>query len=119
VAISKEKADTVRNEDALLHRETLFVIAARDAENIALEFFANGLSWDFLRQFLVIEHATGKLKSDRETCKEHRTHYFLSSSISMVFCCPVAGSIGDGSHGHCKDDAGCEDALAILNFILE
>jgi hypothetical protein len=66
VTISKEEADTVRDQDALLHGKTLFVIAARDAEDIALEFFANGLSGDFLRQFLVIEHATGKLESDGE-----------------------------------------------------
>jgi hypothetical protein len=67
VTISKEEADTVRDEDTLLHRETLFVITTRDAEDIALELVANGLSGDFLRQFLVIKHATRRLRLEGET----------------------------------------------------
>jgi hypothetical protein len=66
VTIGKEEADTMRDEDTLLHRETLFVITARDAKDIALELVANGLSRDFLRQFLVIKHATRKQRSDGE-----------------------------------------------------
>jgi hypothetical protein len=37
----------------------------------------------------------------------------------MVFCCPVAGSIGDGDQWDDKDNERCEDVLAMLNFILE
>jgi len=48
VAIDKEEADTVGNEDALLHGKTLLVVATGDAEDIAFELVSNGLSRDFL-----------------------------------------------------------------------
>ena len=57
----------MRDEDTLLHRETLFVITTRDAEDIALELVANGLPGDFLRQFLVIKYATRRLRLEGET----------------------------------------------------
>lgn len=48
VAIRKEEADTVGNEDTLLHGETLLVVSTRDTEDIALEFVADSLSRYFL-----------------------------------------------------------------------
>ena len=57
----------MRDEDALLHRETLFVITTGYAEDIALELVANGLPGDFLRQFLVIKYATRRLRLEGET----------------------------------------------------
>jgi len=48
VAIGKKEADTVRNEYTLLHRKALFVIATRNAEDIALKLFANGVPGNFL-----------------------------------------------------------------------
>ena len=48
VAIRKEKTDTVGNEDTLLHGEALLVVAARNTEDIALEFVADSLSRYFL-----------------------------------------------------------------------
>jgi hypothetical protein len=49
VAIGKEEADTVGDENALFHRKPLLIIAAGDAEDISLELVTNSLSWNFLR----------------------------------------------------------------------
>lgn len=59
MAIGKEKADAVWNKDTLLHRETLFVVATCNAEDVALPFVTNRVSWDFLRDFLVVEDTAG------------------------------------------------------------
>ena len=45
-------------------------------------------------------------------------HYFLSSSMSTVFCCPVAGSVEDDVRGD-EDDEKYEDVLAMLSFMAE
>ena len=57
VAVREEEADTVGEEDALLHGEALLVVAASDAEDVALEFVAEGVARDFLGHFLVVEDA--------------------------------------------------------------
>lgn len=43
VAVGEEEADTGRGDDTLLHGETLLVVAARDADDIALPLIAKGL----------------------------------------------------------------------------
>ena len=43
--------------DALLHGETLLVVPARDAENVAFEFWADGVAGDFLAHAAVHEDA--------------------------------------------------------------
>jgi hypothetical protein len=48
MTIGKEEADTVWDKNTLLHRETLFVVTASNAEDVALPFVANGIGWDFL-----------------------------------------------------------------------
>ena len=58
VAVRKQELDTVGQEDTLLHRETLLVISAGDAEHIALPFVAEGVGRDLLRDFLVVDEAT-------------------------------------------------------------
>ena len=45
----------MRKEDTLFHGETSFVVPASDAEDIAGEFIAKGVSLDLLGDFLVIE----------------------------------------------------------------
>jgi len=45
-------------EDALLHRESLLVIAASDAEDISFPFVTKRVCWNFLRNLLVVEDAT-------------------------------------------------------------
>lgn len=42
----EEQAHTLRGKDTLHHREALQVVAARDAELVALEVLAEGLSID-------------------------------------------------------------------------
>ena len=44
-------------EDALLHWETLFVVAACDSEDVSFPFVAEGVAGDFLRDFFVEEYA--------------------------------------------------------------
>lgn len=48
VAVGQEESDTGRVHDTLLHRETLLVVAAGDAEDVALPLVAEGLSGDLL-----------------------------------------------------------------------
>ena len=67
MAIVKEEADTMGNENTLFHRKTLLVIAAGDTEDITLELVTNSISRDLLRQFLVVEYATGTSMSDVHT----------------------------------------------------
>jgi hypothetical protein len=44
VALGKEEADTGRVHDTLLHRETLLVVSTGDAEDVALELIADGVT---------------------------------------------------------------------------
>lgn len=44
MTIGKEKADTSRVHDSLLHRETLLVVAAGDSKDVALEFITNAVA---------------------------------------------------------------------------
>ena len=55
VALSKEETDTRRVHDTLLHGETLLVISAGDAEDIALPLVTKGVGGDLLRDLLVVE----------------------------------------------------------------
>ena len=48
VAIGEEESHTVREKDALLHWETLFVVSTCDAEDVAIEFFADRVAGHFL-----------------------------------------------------------------------
>lgn len=43
--------------DTLLHRESLLVVASSDTENIAFEFWADGISRDFLAHAAVHKDA--------------------------------------------------------------
>ena len=56
VPVGEEEADARGEEDALFHWETLFVVPACDAENVAFPFVAEGVALDFLRDFLVVEY---------------------------------------------------------------
>jgi hypothetical protein len=44
VAVGKEKSNTSGMHDALLHGETLLVVAAGDLEDVALEFVTNAVA---------------------------------------------------------------------------
>ena len=58
MTLGQQETNTVREQDTLLHGETLLVVASSDAEDIALELIAKGVTRDFGRDTLVIEDAT-------------------------------------------------------------
>jgi hypothetical protein len=55
VAFGEEEFDSVGEEDALLHWETLLVVSACDAGDVTLPFVAKGIERDFLRESLIVE----------------------------------------------------------------
>lgn len=55
VTVGEEEADTVGEENTLLHRETLFVVATSDTENIAFPLITERISCDLLSNSLVVE----------------------------------------------------------------
>jgi len=57
VAVGEEEFDTVREEDTLLHGETLLVVTTGDTENVAFEFVAEAVGGDLLGDLLVVEDA--------------------------------------------------------------
>ena len=59
VAVGKEKTDTVWDEDALFHRETLFIVATGNTEDIALPLVADRIGGNFLGDLLVVEDTAG------------------------------------------------------------
>jgi len=64
VALGEEKADTSWVHNALLHRETLLVIASRDLEDVTLEFVSNAVTWNFGTHTLLHENAESALIVD-------------------------------------------------------
>jgi len=55
VAVGEEEADTVRNEDTLLHGEALLVVSTSDTENVALPLVTKRVPRNLLRHLLVEE----------------------------------------------------------------
>ena len=95
--VGEEEADARGEEDTLLHWETLFVVPACDAEDVAFPFVAEGVALDFLRDFLVVEYAADEMGGEclDEGCvaKWEIAYYRFSSSRSRSFWAPVAGSV--------------------------
>lgn len=56
VAVGEEEADTSRVHDTLLHRETLLVVAASDADDIALPLVAQAVGGDLSAHLSVPTH---------------------------------------------------------------
>jgi len=54
-SLSDQQANTVVAENTLLHGETLLVVTARDAEDVALEVVAQNGTLDFMRHTLVVQ----------------------------------------------------------------
>ena len=61
VAVCEEELDTIGEEDTLLHGETLLVVATSDAEDVALPFVANGVTRNFLGDFLFVEYTATRI----------------------------------------------------------
>ena len=64
VTRTQQQADSGRMHDALLHRETLLVVAAGDLEDVAFEFGTDAVAFDFLAHALVHEAAEFALVFD-------------------------------------------------------
>lgn len=60
VSVGEEEADTVREENTLLHREALLIVSTGDAEDVALPFVAERVGGNLGRHLLVIEDAAGQ-----------------------------------------------------------
>lgn len=66
VAVREQETHTRGRHDALLHRETLLVVAARDAEDVALPLVAQALGGHLVAHALVHEDAQAALLVDLE-----------------------------------------------------
>jgi len=51
----EEEFDTFVGKDTLFHWETLFVVTTRDSENISLEVFSEGISWNFVGDTFIVK----------------------------------------------------------------
>jgi hypothetical protein len=69
------------DHDSLSHGESVFVVSSGDFENVSLEFVSELIGLNFLSHSLFEENDAILFK----------LYYFLSSSISIVFCAPVRG----------------------------
>lgn len=65
VAVGEEEADTGRVHDTLLHRETLLVVAAGDADNVALPLVAQAVGGDLSAHLSIPRHS---VSSQTEKC---------------------------------------------------
>lgn len=81
-------------KDTLLHRETLLVVSTSDTEDVTLPFVTQRVTWNFLGHFLVVEDATKESDESQWISRPQpsKTYYLFSSSRSMSFWAPVAGS---------------------------
>lgn len=57
MAGAEQQSNSSRVHYALLHRETLLVVASSNAENVAFELFTDGVTGDFLAHAAVHEDA--------------------------------------------------------------
>lgn len=66
VALTKEQANTLRQEDTLLHRETLLVVTTADAKDVALPLVTERVDLNVLRHALVVKAAHQTLVHELE-----------------------------------------------------
>ena len=92
----EEELDTAVGEDTLHHGETLLVVAAGDAEDVAGELFTEVVALDLLGHAHVVKGGAGREKQIRSVQEStcfllHDTYSFFSSSISITFIAPKKG----------------------------
>lgn len=105
----------MRKKNALFHGKPLFVVATSDTEDVTLPFVTESIAGNLLRDFLVVEDTAGGEDEMDDEEERNRAHVFLSSSTSMSFWFPVAGSEAD----QLVFQQCCRPCLlAMLNFIL-
>ena len=89
MAVGEEEAHSCWVHDALLHGETLLVVAAGDFEDVAFEFVADAVAWDFGSHAPVInvnlDIVRGKAIEEDGAYLSMKTRRRFSSSISMSF----------------------------------
>lgn len=89
MAVGEEEAHSCWVHDALFHGETLFVVAARDFEDVAFELVADAVAWDFGSHTPVesihISMSRGRYGRARIAYLSMKTRRRRSSSISMSF----------------------------------
>jgi hypothetical protein len=98
VAIGEEEADTGRVHDTLLHREALLVVAAGDAEDVALELVADAVAGNLVSHAALHEDAELALVFDLDELlgaivgvRDVELH--LDGGVAMtVVCCNVSSS---------------------------
>jgi len=75
VAVCEEELDTVREQNTLLHRESLLVVSTSDTEDITLPLVSNRVTRNLLGHFLVVEDTAGSRSSGciQKTRKSTRT----------------------------------------------
>ena len=112
VAVGEQQPDTAGVHDTLLHGETLLVVASGDAEDVALELVADGVTRDLSAHLQInivlakddlgvdsccFSPATQVLRRSRVLCVRVRTRFsrktwvLRSSSMSKSFWLPLAG----------------------------
>jgi hypothetical protein len=64
LTLGEEQANTLVEQDSLLHGETLFIITTGDLHDVTLVFFTQGISFNFLRDALIHEDVQFTFISD-------------------------------------------------------
>jgi hypothetical protein len=64
VTLGEEQTNTVVQEDTLFHGETLLIVTTSNLHDVTLEFFTKSVSFNFLRNTLIIEDAQFTLISN-------------------------------------------------------
>jgi hypothetical protein len=109
----------MRNKDTLLHRKALLVITTGNSENVALEFIADGISGNLLREFLVVEDAT---RVNVRWCTNERTVKIPTISshrlYRLSFAAPSRGLLWIMLRRRPNVAVSYEDILAMLSFML-
>lgn len=57
LTLREQQANTLVREDTLLHWESLSVVSTSNAEDVSLELITERISWDFMRDALLVEGA--------------------------------------------------------------
>ena len=65
----EEKAHAAGLDDALLHREALLVVAAGNAEDVALVLLGDIVTGDLLSHALLVEHAAATAERGTAACQ--------------------------------------------------
>jgi hypothetical protein len=83
VTLGHQKTNTVRQQNTLLHGETLLIVTTRDTENVTLEFISERIAGDFLGHTLVIE--TTAKEEDEKLVSEVKGSVCSENPLIMIY----------------------------------